>query len=294
MPETGEERFWRSLCPKLFAPGPRAPALTRALNHVAVTPLAHITFLNLDYQIYLNQVLHTSAVAWLGHLILIPLNVGLCFYALAIYTAGGSFAINGGLLLLLFLASWYMAMAMHMRARLWGLVSLLVVVGLWMLANVGASLALASELPWYLEPITLMIGCATLQAYSHLFEDNVPPRANFTRHWMPARKFLWEGSGDLPLGQRLVRLAWTAIGGVWGTIDEWWASSKLLPLYMLELMWMCGYQRERRDRFRRVSLAALASGDPALDWVGYGGGCSVVELGEGELSSGTAPPALAR
>jgi hypothetical protein len=41
---------------------------------------------------------------------------------------------------------------------------------------------------------------------------------------------------------------------------------------------MCGYQRERRDRFRRSSLAALASGDPGLDWVGYGGGSSVLEL----------------
>jgi hypothetical protein len=252
--------------------------VTRVVNHVTVTPLAHITFLNLDYQIYLNQVLHTSAATWIGHLLFIPINVGLCFYALAVYAAGPSMLVNGGLLLLVLLLSWYVAMAVRMRARLWGVLSVTVLVSLWMLANVGASRAIAAGLPWYLEPILLMIAGATLQAYSHLFEPNVPPRANFTRHWMPARQFLWDGRGQLPLRQRIARLAWTPIGGVWGTIDEWWASIKLLPLYVLELMWMCGYQRERREQFRRVSLTALASGDPALDWVGHGGAGSVMEL----------------
>ena len=61
---------------------------------------------------------------------------------------------------------------------------------------------------------------------------------------------------------------------------EWWASAKLLPVYLLGLLWMCGYHRSDRDRFRRITIEALASGDPALDWVGIGGGDSVAVLGE--------------
>ncbi len=284
--ETDEERFWRRWFPRLFAPGRSPTTTTRAISHVVVTPMAHVTFLNLDYQIYLNQILHTSAGAWLGHVVCIPINVGLLFYALAVYTGTGTgggfapFAINGGLILLALLATWYGAMAARMRAGLWAAVMFAMLAGLWMLSNGCASLALAAELPWYLEPITLIVAVSTLQAYSHLFEENVPPRANFEGHWKPVREFIWDDPTKVSLGRRLIKLAWTPIGGLWGALDEWWASAKLLPFYMLELLWMCGYQRHQRDHFRQLSLTVLASGDPALDYVGFGGGASVVELGE--------------
>src|SRR5690606_26742574 len=100
--ETGEERLWRALVPGLFAPGPHASRWSRAVRHVLVVPLAHVTFLNLDYQIYLNQVMHTSAGAWLGHLLLIPLNVALLFYALTVHVGVGA-----ALVLLAALATWY-------------------------------------------------------------------------------------------------------------------------------------------------------------------------------------------
>lgn len=275
--ETREERFWRRLLPGVFAPRRRPSALTRAINHVGVTPLASVTFLNLDYQIYLNQLLHTTAAAWLAHVILIPINVGLLFYGLAIVTEG--LTIDGGLVLLVVLAAWYLAMAVRMRAWLWGLLSLALLGGLWLLASSCAELAIAVGLPWHLRPLTLIVATSLLQASSHLFEPNVPPRANFTDRWIPVREFLW-GDRRVPLRRRLARLAWTPVGAVWGTFDEWLASAKLLPLYVLELLWMTGYQRERRAGLRQRSLAALASGDPALDWVGTGGGRSVVELRE--------------
>lgn len=242
------------------------------INHVGVTPLAAITFLNLDYQIYLNQVLHTAAASWIGHLILIPINVGLLFYALVIHTS------TAAPILLALLAVWYVAMAIRMQAKLWGLTTLALLAGLWAVANIGAASALAAGMPWYLEPLTLIVAVSLLQASSHLFETNVPPRANFRNRWIPAREFLWGDPRRVSLGRRLARLAWTPIGATWGAFDEWLASAKLLPLYVLELLWMCGYQPDQRARVRARSLAALASGDPALDWVGVGGGSSVAEL----------------
>ena len=108
---------------------------------------------------------------------------------------------NAGLLLLALLAVWYVAMAARMRAGLWGLVSLTLLTGLWMLGNGCASLAVAAGMPWYLEPISLIIAVSTLQAYSHLFEENVPPRANFEGHWMPVREFIWGDRGEVSLDE---------------------------------------------------------------------------------------------
>lgn len=248
--------------------------------------MAHVTFLNLEYQVYLNQVLHTSGGAWLTHLVCIPLNVGLLFYALAIHTGSpGSLFMNAGLVVLALLAAWYTGMALKLRSGLWAGASLMVLAGLWVLANVCASLAVGAvgagaELAWYLQPITLIALVSGLQAYSHLFEEHVPPRANFQERWQPVREFIWGDPATTSLRARLQRLAWTPIGGLWGIFDEWWASAKLMPLYLLELLWAMGYRRAQRDYFRGLSLEALASGDPALDWVGVGGGASVAALGE--------------
>lgn len=268
--DTREERLWRRVCPGLFAPGERPGALVRLVRHISVTPLAFVTLRNVDYQIYLNQILHTASATWLAHLVCIPINVALLFYALAVYVGP-----SAPLLLFAVLASWYVSMAATMRSLAWALVVLAVLAGL---CGLGVTLArVAAPLGPWASPAAWMLVVSTLQAYSHLFEAHVPPRANFERHWLPLREFVW-GSPALPLAARVRKLSWTPIGGVWGTFDEWYSSAKLLPFYLLELMWMCGYRPEQRAKHRARSLASLASGDPALDWVGVGGGASVAEL----------------
>lgn len=251
--------------------------MTRSLNHVVVTPMAHVTLVNLDYQIYLNQILHTSAGAWLGHVVCIPINVALLFYALAYHDHG-----SAGLVLLGLLGAWYLAMAVKLRDRLWAVVALGLLALTWAAGSSCASLVVEHYglAPWYLRPLPLIAMVSTAQAYTHLFEEQVPPRANFEQRWLPVREFLWGTGSELSLGRKLLRLAWTPLGGLWGAFDEWWASAKLMPIYALELLWALGYRRDQREMFRRAALEALASGDPALDWVGVGGGQSVAALGE--------------
>lgn len=270
--ETGEERLWRALVPGLFAPGPHASRWSRAVRHVLVVPLAHVTFLNLDYQIYLNQVMHTSAGAWLGHLLLIPLNVALLFYALTVHVGSGA-----ALVLLAALATWYVAMAARWRSGLWAGAALVVLLGVAQLGCTAATWVMARDggVPWYLQPIALMFAVSLAQACSHLFEDNIPPRANFEQHWIPKHSFVWGDSW----ATRLRGLLWAPIGLLWGALDEWWASAKLLPIYVLELLWLCGHQPQQRRAIRARTITALASGDPALDFVGTGGGSSVAALG---------------
>ena len=71
------------------------------------------------------------------------------------------------------------------------------------------------------------------------------------------------------IGVRALRLALQAL---WGTIDELWASPRLFPYGILEQMWRHGYERERFAELDRMTREALASGDPAIDYVGVGGG----------------------
>lgn len=268
--DTREERLWRRVCPRLFAPGERPGWFVRLVRHITVTPLAFVTLRNVDYQIYLNQILHTAPATWLGHLVCIPINVALLFYALAVYVGPGAALVLFGLL-----AGWYVSMAATMRSSAWALVAVAVLAGLCGAGLVGARVA--APLGAWASPAAWILVVSMLQAYSHLCEAHVPPRANFERHWLPLREFLW-GKPELSIGQRLLKLAWMPIGGVWGTFDEWYSSAKLLPFYLLELMWMFGYRPEQRAKHRSRSLASVASGDPALDWVGVGGGASVAEL----------------
>jgi hypothetical protein len=284
--DTREEQLWRRCLPGVFAPGKRVSWPVRLLNHIVVVPLAHITLFNLEYQVYLNQILHTSAGAWLGHAVLIPLNVSLLFYALAFHTGAGvgfdPLALNASMALLAVLAAWYLGMAIKLRSLPWAAITLPAVALLWMAGNGCAGLVCGLEdgAPWYLRPLPLIAAVSVLQAYSHLFEDHVPPRANFVERWLPVREFIWGDPEQVPLARRLLRLAWLPVGGLWGTLDEWWASAKLMPIYILDVMWAAGYRPAQREHFRSLALDALASGDPALDWVGVGGGASVAALGE--------------
>jgi hypothetical protein len=206
----------------------------------------------------------------LSHLVCLPINVGLLFYACSIYTGSSTL----GLLVLAWCGFWYLRMAVRFRAIAWGALSLAVLLGLWTLGDGCASMARAAGVPWYLEPILLIALVSTAQAGSHGFERNVPPRANFSERWRSTREFVW-GETDRSSLERLRRVAWIPVGAVWGAFDEWWASTKLLPIYLLELMWVGGYEGAKICDPRQQSLAALASGDPALDWVGVGGGASL-------------------
>jgi hypothetical protein len=46
---------------------------------------------------------------------------------------------------------------------------------------------------------------------------------------------------------------------------------RLLPVLLLELLWLAGHDPERRAAWRALSARAIASGNPALDDIGTGG-----------------------
>jgi hypothetical protein len=61
------------------------------------------------------------------------------------------------------------------------------------------------------------------------------------------------------------------VQAIFGTIDEIVASPRLLPVLLLELLWLFGHDPERRAHWRTFFARAIASGNPALDYIGIGG-----------------------
>lgn len=59
---------------------------------------------------------------------------------------------------------------------------------------------------------------------------------------------------------------------VFGTVDELVASPRLLPVLLLDLLWRAGYAPQRRAALTAWATQAITSGNPALDYIGTGGG----------------------
>jgi hypothetical protein len=165
---------------------------------------------------------------------------------------------------------------------LWGVLSVGLVAGLWALGRAWGAARVGAELPLSVEgllaaphlapaPLVMLVSAA-VQAWSHLPEPMLPPRINGDRRWIPLRTFLL-GTPEQPLRLATIarRLAVVTFASAAGTVDEFIATPRLLPLHVLELMWMAGYRPEQRARWKAMSAAAVASGNPALDYVGIGG-----------------------
>jgi hypothetical protein len=91
-------------------------------------------------------------------------------------------------------------------------------------------------------------------------------------HWIPAAEYLLGRPGHPhPPGIVLRRAGQLAAQAVFGTVDEIVASPRLLPVLLLELLWLLGHDPVRRAARRSLSARAIASGNPALDYIGIGG-----------------------
>jgi hypothetical protein len=90
--------------------------------------------------------------------------------------------------------------------------------------------------------------------------------------WIPPAEYLLGRPGHRhPPGTVLRRAGQLAAQAVFGTVDEIVASPRLLPVLLLELLWLLGHDPVRRAAWRSLSACAIASGNPALDYIGIGG-----------------------
>ena len=262
-PSGEARRLLRWLGPLTTPPDGRGSLPWRALRSFLVAPFTQLTFVSFDLQMFLFDVFHTTRAARVGHFAGMT-GVNLFAMALAVRSAGSPL---GGAIFAGVLLGWYAVVARAARLALWWVV---------MVGVVAALLAAACALGASASPLALAVGLVASGAVvslSHAFEQLFPPRAGDPLRWMPASEYV-RGAGGAPSSTPVaaLRALRVAAFSVIGWFDEVWASPRLLPYNVLRLMFRAGYAPALRavldDRARR----AWASGNPALDYVGIGGG----------------------
>jgi hypothetical protein len=251
--------FWLRHAPALFGPvAGSGGRLARWCAIATVAPASNVTGLNLLYQAYLNNVFHRTRLARIGHAVCMPLIVAALLAVLCPLRLG---PVNASLPAAAALALWWLCWARIERDAVWGASSALLVGVLWLLANIGIVVH-----PW----LWLVLG-SLLQAGSHVLEP-LPPRVTRSVYWVPVGEYLWGPAGRRNrAGTVLRRAGQLAAQIVFGAADELVASPRLLPVLLMELLWMLGYDTDRGAVWRAQAARAIASGNPALDYVGTGG-----------------------
>ncbi|HEY0706703.1 MAG TPA: hypothetical protein VGG33_07900 [Polyangia bacterium] len=268
-PPSREQLFWARRLAWLLAPSGRPSALARAWGVMAVAPFAHITFLSVPYQAYLYDVFHLTKNARFWHQLCMPLNNLMIMVALGSLTVAG---VNAASLYAVLLLGWYLAQAIVSRLVLWGLVMIPLVGALYLGAGVFREATATAG--WLESPFLWMALLSFAQAFSHITEPRLPPRVTGGPHWKTVREFL---AGEppavgQPAGGQLIRLVRLAAQVVWGTVAEFWASPRLFPYGVLVQMRRLGYGRTSLDPLSEMVRRAVASGQPAVDYIGSGGG----------------------
>jgi hypothetical protein len=263
VPPSRGQLFWLRRAPALFAPAHgTGRGVARWWAIATVTPSTNVTGLNLPYQSYLNHVFHRTRLAKAGHAVCMPVIVTALLALL--------YPVHGTLPGAVALAAWWAYWAARERDVVWGGCAAGLAAALCALALALGRLGAAEPSPLAQPWAWLLLGGA-LQAGSHILEP-LPPRVSRSVHWMPPAEYLLGRAGHRnPLATVARRACQLAAQAVFGTVDEIVASPRLLPVLLLELLWLLGHDPERRAAWRAVSARAIASGNPALDYIGTGG-----------------------
>jgi hypothetical protein len=258
----------------LTSPAPGRPSLAARLGLQAViAPMTQLTFFSFDLQAFLFVVFHRSRVAVIGHgvfmttenLFLMALLRGIT----VAHTPLGT--VDGGLVFVLLLLAWHGGIAWQARLRAWFALTAPLVVILYLASG---PVAAACRVTLQISPAWGVLVSALLVAFSHLGEPLLPPRTADRWRWTPVRSYLF--APDLAFRTRALRLGHLLIVTVLGIINEAWASPRLMPYNWLFPMMRLGYARARYVELSGWADRAWATGNPALDFVGTGGGTFLV------------------
>jgi hypothetical protein len=271
--------FWLRHAPALFGPATEGgSALARWWAIATVTPGTNVTGLNLRYQAYLNMVFHRTRLAKLGHAVCMPVIVTAllalwCPVRLGSAPAlpGLALPVNASLPAAAILAAWWLTWAVKERDPWWGVACLAMTAALYAAANAAYDLRPPAGTSIVWQPVTWALIGSLLQAASHIAEP-LPPRVTRTARWLGVREHLLGAAGRRnPAGTVVRRSGHLAAQTVFGTVDELVASPRLLPVLLLHLLWLAGHDKDRRKIWTAQAARAIASGNPALDYIGTGG-----------------------
>lgn len=264
---TAEMRWWRSRLGGLVYPKRRDHLLARTIRFALVTPLAHFANLSFEFQSYLYELFHRKPLARLGHTLTMPVIIIALLAAIAHHS--GSVAptmITAGLL-----GAWYVIQATVNGMALLGCVMMALAGGFAAIALTWHH-ALPNTPALWAEPLFWLLGGVMLQTLSHAAEPDIPPRVSGTDDWVSVGSYFSGSPEDrLKPGQVFLRLVRAGMIFLFGMGNELWGSWRLMPVVVVNYMWLFGYQPERHRRLKALIHRASDGGNPAIDFIGKGG-----------------------
>jgi hypothetical protein len=261
----------------------------RVLGAILIAPFTQLSVMNYELQDYLFRIFHVKIWSRISHAIFMPVLVFFMMVFFAQFRWHGlpaepgwhQFTFNGAYVYAVLLILWYLALAMTQQFYLWWWLTVPMV----LLMAWGADLffcayvASLENFHWYAptdlihNPLLWMAVSANVLSLSHITEWMLPPRAVKSWHWVSFREaVMGEPSQRGSVVQVLRGLGQLAFQFISGAINEWWASPRLMPYNWLMLMFALGYKPEINQVQQDYADRAWASGNPALDYIGIGGG----------------------
>jgi hypothetical protein len=287
-PPSGEARRLVRWLGWLVAPPDGTPRwFHRTFGFFCIAPFTQLTFVSFELQAFLHNVFHTSLIARLGHILFMPAVNFFVMVALAgirpspaVGHAWPGPGINGATLYACVLLAWYLLIARTQRLyTLWVVMVPITVSLAWGADWYYCHTTTPGPHPWYaptplaFNPFLWMGVSAFLVAASHGAEPQLPPRFASQWRWVPLKDFILGPAGaQFGPGRVLFRVAYTGVQLMSGAFNEWWASPRLMPYNILVLLFRVGYRPELRAVLQSHADRALAGGNPAVDFVGTGGG----------------------
>lgn len=246
----------------------RSPWIARVALQMLIAPMTQLTFVSFDLQAFLFLVFHRRLLAVLGHGIFMTTeNLFLMAWLRELTIARTRFGtIDGALVYVVILLAWYGAVAHAARLHGWFAVTVPVVSLLYVASEPLSALSHQQGV----SPGWGVALSALLVALSHAGEHFMPPRTAHPWHWTRPRDYVL--APDLGIATRLLRALHMVFITVNGAVAESWASLRLMHYNWLFVMMRLGYAPKRYAELREWSERAWASGEPALDFVGTGGG----------------------
>jgi hypothetical protein len=204
-------------------------------------------------------------------LIVAAILAALCPLRLGSWPAlpGLSLPVNASLPAAIGLAAWWAVWAVKEHDAVWGACGVALAAALYALADVAYQLRPHGG--GFAAPLTWVVLGSLLQAGSHIMEP-LPPRVSRSAGWVPVREYVFgppqSRYGPMQVLRRCGHLAWQTL---FGTVDELVASPRLLPVLLLQWLWLTGHRPQQSAAYRALADRAIATGNPALDFIGTGG-----------------------
>ncbi|CAC5397300.1 unnamed protein product [Mytilus coruscus] len=253
--------------------------LQKFLAFWLVVPSVQWDFFDLLYQMYTFDIFHQGVISKCVHFLTIPTNAMLSMMFLAQFNIcgelqwGAAFSVNFAFIMFLVLGISYIAMGFLHKCWQWGVVTFIILAVLNMTGNLWYYSYRTPGNPWYnptnwyINPLIWSYIISFVQAFSHGFEQEIPPNISGASHWESLHVFVCHRSKKQKsmVWSIIFFLAAILLFPVLSVSVAWFSWPHLIGTEIIYIMAGIGYRADFFEKFIRIAEKAERSGNPIID-----------------------------